>query len=82
MLEFFLEGIGGGVVEYSYIPFRDESFRGLVRADASNGSPIDFKLSGHQCDYNASACVGKLFGRIDEFARTGKFEDHGFIIWG
>lgn len=82
MLEYFLEGISGGVAEYSYVPFRDESRRGLVRADVSDGSAVDFEMSGHPYEYDASVCVCKLLSRLEEYACAGKFEDHGFVVWG
>lgn len=82
MLEFFLESIEDGIARYSYVPFRDESFRGFVRVNASDGAVVDFELSGHPYDYNPSVCVGKILGRLEEFARAGEYEGHGFVVWG
>lgn len=81
MLEFFLESNDGMVVTYSYIPFRDKSYSGSVSVSVADGAVVGYSLSGHPNDYDASKCVGKMLGRIDSFRESGKFEDHGFIIW-
>lgn len=81
MLEYFLDGIDGGTVAYSYIPYRDASFRGFVKASESDGSLIELSRSGHPNDYNNYACCGKLLNEIRKFASSGNFKDHGFIVW-
>lgn len=81
MLEYFLDGIDDGIVTYSYVPFRDDSHRGFVRAREGDGSLVELSRSGHPNDYNNYVCCGKLLGEISKFAKSGKYEDHGYIIW-
>ena len=81
MLEFFLDETSDGAVTYSYIPYRDDSYRGIVKASESDGSLIELRRSGHPNDYNNYVCCGKLLGEIRKFAASGDFNDHGFIAW-
>lgn len=81
MLDFLLEDIKNGVVTYSYIPYKSESFKGWVVVNEDDGSLLSYELSGHEHDRRPYACVGHLLSKLEEFAKVGHFEESGFLAW-
>ncbi len=82
MLEYFLDEIEADTVTYSYIPYRDDSYRGFVTANRFDGSLVEASRSSHPNDRNDYVCCGKLLGEIRSFAASAEFSEHGFIVWG